>query len=305
MQLVPGHIPVLSVSPRNLQEYYELFEILQSKLAAEGLRIAILDEKSLSGSADDCRRSINDTSVKCDLVIIMSTTIATARRLVFGHSGAEHPADVFACRDEKALADCSAGILDWLTACIDKTPLFGCILIGGKSSRMGRPKHLIKVDDNVTWLERTINLLAPFTTDIMISGEGEIPAHLARFKRIQDIPGSSGPLSGVGAALQALPLVSWLVLACDMPDISDKGIRWLLARRRPGMAAVIPRNPLSDRSEPLCAWYDFRSAPLVEDMLARGELRIRRLCGQDGVYEPVIPAALCSCWRNVNRPDQI
>ena len=37
----------------------------------------------------------------------------------------------------------------------DNGPVWGCVLIGGRSRRMGRPKHLIEAG-GCSWLERTV-----------------------------------------------------------------------------------------------------------------------------------------------------
>ena len=46
----------------------------------------------------------------------------------------------------------------WLVRQWLKTPVFGCVLIGGKSTRMGRPKHLITAGRK-TWLQRAVERL--------------------------------------------------------------------------------------------------------------------------------------------------
>lgn len=305
MPAAPDYIPILAISQKNLLAHERLFNNLLSRIAAKGLHVSLLDATSLTENVEVQEHVISKEISGCDLVITRNTAGSSRCRLVLGNQAPPYLAGtVFYCRDEKMLDTCSGSILQWLADCTDRTPIYGCILIGGRSSRMGQPKHLIGTADGRTWLERSVELLTAFTTDILLSGRGDIPAHLGHLRRLEDLPGISGPLSGIGAALQRFPLVSWLVLACDMPDMSKEGIRWLLAQRRPGVKAVIPYNPFSDRSEPLGAWYDFRSAPLVETLLETGELRLRCLSRQDGVHTPVIPETLRADWRNVNSPGE-
>ncbi len=305
MPALPDYIPILSIAPENLRKHERLFETLRRRLAAEGVGVWLAEAASLPDDAEEFQRFIAATILRCDLVFVVNTTIGSGVRLVLGNAAPPYPTEtLFCCQDEEMIDGCISSIGQWLAECIDRTPLYGCILIGGKSSRMGEPKHLIASVDGRTWLERTVNILSTFTANILLSGQGEIPARLGHLRRLDDIPAISGPLSGIGSALQAFPLVSWLVLACDMPHMSEQSIRWLLAQRRPGVKAVIPYNPLSDRSEPLGAWYDFRSAPLVDALLEKGELRLRCLCRQDGVCEPVIPESLRADWLNVNSPGE-
>lgn len=187
-----------------------------------------------------------------------------------------------------------------MSAAGENTRLFGCVLIGGQSRRMGRPKHLLTGPDGRSWLEIAASRLAPFVDTVVISGEGDVPPEVRHLERVSDITGVVGPLSGIGAVLRSHPLVSWLVLACDMPEVTDPCVQWLLAQRRPGAAAVIPKHPDSGRSEPLFAWYGTASRELTDRLIASGMPRISAICNNDQVHQPLIPAELCNCWRNVN-----
>jgi molybdopterin-guanine dinucleotide biosynthesis protein A len=180
------------------------------------------------------------------------------------------------------------------------TPVWGCVLIGGRSSRMGRPKHLLRDQHDVTWLERTVRLLRPFVTDVVLSGKGEVPDSLNGLIRLPDIPDVAGPLSGILAAMRWQPAVSWLLVACDMPDISEDAIQWLLGRRRSDIWGTVPRLQESGPVEPLLAYYDNCCAPLFEDLLRKGCLRIGMVAANENIETPVVPEYIRPSWRNVN-----
>ncbi|HBT96513.1 MAG TPA: hypothetical protein DEB25_02130, partial [Desulfobulbaceae bacterium] len=57
-----------------------------------------------------------------------------------------------------------------MTNVSSKPPLWGCLLIGGKSSRMGRPKHLLPLADGSLWLERAAALLRPRVVGLALVG---------------------------------------------------------------------------------------------------------------------------------------
>jgi molybdopterin-guanine dinucleotide biosynthesis protein A len=181
-----------------------------------------------------------------------------------------------------------------------ETPVWGCVLIGGRSSRMGRPKHLLEDQSGVTWLERTVRLLRPFVADVVLSGKGEVPKSLNGLIRLPDIQGVAGPLSGILAAMRWRPAVSWLLVACDMPDISEDAVRWLLARRRPGVLGTVPRLREGGPVEPLLAHYDCRCLPLLEGLVRTGCLRIGMVAANANVETPVVPEHIRMSWRNVN-----
>jgi molybdopterin-guanine dinucleotide biosynthesis protein A len=186
-----------------------------------------------------------------------------------------------------------------------RAPVWACVLIGGKSSRMGRPKHLIQDGQGRTWLENTIGLLQPLVDGVAVSGGGVLPESVADTVRLADIPGVVGPLTGIVAACRWQPNVSWLVVACDMPHISTEAIRWLLAERRAGSWGRVPRLAGNDHCEPLFAWYDGRAGQLFEEQLLAGNLRIGDVAGHPRIDTPVVPESLRYAFGNVNTPAEL
>ena len=183
-------------------------------------------------------------------------------------------------------------------------PVWGCVLIGGRSRRMGRPKHLIEAG-GCSWLERTVLLLGQCVERVVIVGPGEVPSALAATERLADAEGAAGPLAGILAAFRAHPGVSWLVAACDLPDMEVGALEWLLACRAPGVVAVMPDLAGDGRIEPLLAYYDDNCAHLLEAMAANGQRRMNRLRAAAGVITPQPPAHLRGSWRNVNTPEEL
>ena len=188
-----------------------------------------------------------------------------------------------------------------------KVPIWACILIGGKSSRMGRPKHLLPGIDGrkESWLERTIGQIEPLVEQVVVSGKGELPESLATVPRIPDIPGVAGPLTGVLSAMRWQPDVSWLVIACDMPFVSAEAAQWLLSMVKPGCWGNLPRLKDGDFCEPLFAWYDSRAGHLLEEQLLTGNLRVGKIASHHKIDNPLIPDIFASSWQNVNTPEQL
>jgi molybdopterin-guanine dinucleotide biosynthesis protein A len=169
---------------------------------------------------------------------------------------------------------------------------------------MGRPKHLIEYK-NKTWLEYTVDKLAPLVDEVVLSGRGEVPESLASLPRVPDAPGLAGPLAGILAVMRWQPAVSWLVMACDQPNIRAESLEWLLDGRRPGVHAILPDLQGDGHLEPLLAWYDFRCRALLEEIAVAGSLRISALAGQPGIYHFQPPVDLRSSWNNINTPAEL
>ena len=187
----------------------------------------------------------------------------------------------------------------WLPAAWQVAPLHAGILIGGQSTRMGRPKHLL-ADGDATWLERTVAVVTPCVAQVVLLGKGELPERLRHLPLLPDVPDAQGPLRGMLAAMRWAPAASWLFLPCDVPLLSEAAIRWLIAQRRPGVWGALPLLPGATRPEPLPGYYDWRAARFLER--ARGPID---LAAERQVAQPPVPPELAGSWRNVNTPDDL
>lgn len=192
-----------------------------------------------------------------------------------------------------------------LTTAQQKTPIMACLLIGGRSSRMGRPKHLIKGVNGKTWVENTVDLLQPFTDTIVLSGQGGVPESLETLPRIADIPDVQGPLTGILAAMRWQPDSCWLLLACDMPNITSVALEWLLKTRSPASWGTVPRLKEDGFVEPLLALYESQAREYFEELCSSGILKISMVARRSKIATPVIPQELCGAWSNINTPDEL
>ncbi len=179
------------------------------------------------------------------------------------------------------------------------------MLIGGRSSRMGRPKHLIRGKDGQTWVEHTANLLSSFVEEVVISGKGDIPESLSHLQRIADIPEVAGPLTGILAAMRWHPDSCWLLIACDMPNITKEALEWLIANRDMTSFGAVPRLHDDGFVEPLLALYEPQAKDYFEELAAASIFRISRVSKRSKISTPVVPEHLAESWRNINTPEQL
>ena len=194
------------------------------------------------------------------------------------------------------------GILDrWLPEQWLRTPVYGCVLIGGASRRMGRPKHLLESGER-TWLERTVEVLRPAVEYIVIVGAGDVPDALAGVTRLPDVPDAEGPMAGILAAMRWAPWASWLVAACDLPNLRPEALEWLLATRAAGVWATVPLLAGARGVEPLLAHYDFRAGAILERLAADDRFAPSLVAEYPKVATPTPPAHLLSAWANANSP---
>ncbi len=138
--------------------------------------------------------------------------------------------------------------------------------------------------------------------NVVISGPGQVPESLARFERIADVPDAQGPMSGLLAVMRWAPHASWLIAPCDLPELSEAALEWLLSTRAPGTWATLPSLDSSSHIEPLLAHYDFRSRPLLEHLAAQDNFRLRDIASHPKVHILPVPPQLQPAWKNANSP---
>ncbi len=219
-------------------------------------------------------------------------------------SGVEEVVQVFARGQDREKLGLE-WIRSWLRAQQAGIPVFACLLIGGRSSRMGRPKHLIKGENGQTWIDHTVELLQPFAEQVVLSGPGEVPAHLAHLPRLPDLPNVAGPLTGILAAMRWQPAVSWLLVACDMPNINVQALEWLQEQRQPGNWGTVPRLKEDGFVEPLLASYEPQSRHYFEALRLSGCLRISQVARRSKIATPLVPPSLSNAWSNINTPQEM
>src|SRR5687767_6222187 len=97
-------------------------------------------------------------------------------------------------------------------------PLYGLVLAGGRSSRMGQDKALLAYH-GATQLDWAMALIKPFVRRAFVSvrpDQTDDPVR-AQYKQIVDTQSDRGPIAGIMAAQARHPDAAWLVLACDLP----------------------------------------------------------------------------------------
>jgi molybdenum cofactor guanylyltransferase len=145
------------------------------------------------------------------------------------------------------------------------------VLAGGKSTRMGRDKAFIEYEGR-TLVARTLELAHAISSDVHIVGSRDKFAGLA--KVVEDKFHDRGPLGGIHAALRSSFRDLNLMLAVDMPLVSEVFLRYLTeeARHASGASVVVPRQ--GGRFQPLCAVYRREFADHAEAALVAGHNRI-------------------------------
>lgn len=139
-------------------------------------------------------------------------------------------------------------------------PLYGLVLMGGQSRRMGRPKWSLSYGAQ-TQAQRVSDLLAGVCDQVFLSTRADQQEeNLPPVPRILDSFPSWGPTTGMLSAMQEHPEAAWLVVACDLPFLDGATLRDLVSAADPLKIATAYRSATDGLPEPLCAIYQPRAA---------------------------------------------
>jgi molybdopterin-guanine dinucleotide biosynthesis protein A len=184
--------------------------------------------------------------------------------------------------------------------------LGGFILAGGRSSRMGTDKSLLRFGDS-TLIESALSRMQSVTSQVAIVSSRDDLAKYAPV--IHDIYPDCGPLGGIHAALASSTHELNLMLAVDMPLVPAELLKRLLEEASKSQAVVtVPQA--GDGLQPLCAVYRKEFAGPAERALKGDDYKIDRLFAQTETR--IVDEAELERWgynsqifMNLNTPDDL
>lgn len=145
------------------------------------------------------------------------------------------------------------------------------ILAGGLSRRMGCNKALLDVGGRPL-ISVLIERILPLTDQILISSNDAESYRFLEFPVVADCYTGRGPLAGFHAAMHRLDARSYVVLACDLPNVQTSLLRRLISLVA-GHDAAIPRT-LDGVAHPLCAVYRRTCLRVIDRALEQGASKV-------------------------------
>lgn len=181
------------------------------------------------------------------------------------------------------------------------TDVWGLILAGGRSTRMGKDKALLEID-GVTMFERNLRMMRRLFSKVIISGDRPDLSQPEVLFFPDIYPGSA--LGGLYTGLDAAESHFVMVSACDIPFPDERIARYLLSFRM-DYDVVVPRTP--GGFEPLFAVYRKTCLPFMKDLLERNLYKINGIFPQVRVRY-VDYSEMPDGWEhallNINTPEQ-
>jgi len=151
-------------------------------------------------------------------------------------------------------------------------PLFGLVLAGGASTRMRTDKAALQYHGQPQ-LQWAFELASNFCAASFVSVRPDQRAEAARaaHPQIVDRQPGIGPIAGISAALLEHPKAAWLVVACDLPFLTERTLEHLIAQRDASKVATAYRSAHDGLPEPLCAIWEPSAREPVLAYIASGK----------------------------------
>jgi len=156
------------------------------------------------------------------------------------------------------------------SASMNSAPLYGLVLAGGRSVRMGEDKG------SISWHGKPqkyymADILADICDDVYISCRADQESTInAPYKALVDSVDAGGPIAGILSAFARFPHVAWLVVACDLPLLTLEVLKELVQHRNPLLHATAFRSPSDGLPEPLIAIWEPSVYPFLKVHLSSG-----------------------------------
>lgn len=189
-----------------------------------------------------------------------------------------------------------------------KPPLFGLLLAGGRSTRMGRDKaSMVLGGDRLNQAQRGIQALSRVCEKTFLSlRDGQIaPPGCEGIETVRDIADILGPMAGILAAFEREPNAAWLVMACDLPFVTDDFLDGLCRTRADGFHFHAYASPADGLPEPLCAIYEPSALTVLQAHAARGCISPRQIMAAERTQLLELPSANRRTLKNMNTPEDI
>ncbi|MBS4218829.1 molybdenum cofactor guanylyltransferase [Bacillus sp. FJAT-49711] len=151
------------------------------------------------------------------------------------------------------------------------------ILAGGKSSRMGENKALMKIGDKRV-IDRIIEEFIPISEEVFLIANEQFYQIEHSVMVLEDTEAykSQGPLAGILTGLTAAKQGPCLVVACDMPfasaDLAKQLVQTLIDKKLDAVVPIVGRQ-----IHPLFSAYDARILTYVHETLKEGKKAVKSL----------------------------
>ena len=173
----------------------------------------------------------------------------------------------------------------------------GLVLAGGKSSRFGEDKAQVFYK-GMTFLERAVSLLNGLRLKPVVVTRHGKDYPMIGCPVIHDRFPGKGPLGGIYTAMDVFKETAFLVLTCDMPDLTGVVLSDLLKEHRPEFSATVYR--IGTQLQPFPGIYEPSLLVSIRAYLKEEKLAMRDLLDLAPAKQTIIPRCPREVFNNIN-----
>ena len=181
-----------------------------------------------------------------------------------------------------------------------EAPIFGLILAGGESSRMGMNKAELIYHDRPQWAYAA-QLIAPYCRTVYFSlkDENQLPDMDPELVIVDAVHGS-GAISGLLSAFDKQPNAAWLILGINMPGIDRALVNRVFRQRNPEVSATC--ISVNNKPEPLLSIWEPSVAGELKTFAQSGKNSLRKFLEQQEIQAVEIDSSMAFKLDSVDTP---
>jgi len=174
----------------------------------------------------------------------------------------------------------------------------GVVLAGGRSTRMGWDKALLKLNGKPL-IQHVAEALHAVFDDVIVSANRADYDFLG-LPMVRDVYDNCGPLGGIHAALESARTPYIFTAPCDTPLLNSIIIETILADAGPDRIAI---GSTAERLQPLVGVYPVSCRSGLDEYLASGQRKVKNFLVTTP-YRPVRLDAWVERLKNINEVGQ-
>ncbi len=185
---------------------------------------------------------------------------------------------------------------------LDTDKIVGIVLIGGQSSRMGQDKAALEIN-SLPLYKIAAQKLQHLCHQVYLSvNKNQHTKNTYEYPTIIDQYEAQGPIGALLSCMQAIEDVPLLVLACDMPFLTDNEIALLLSNRNHNQICTTFYNTTSHYYEPMLSIWEPHGKHTLQAYFEAGNLSLQKFLLQQNISKINIPEE--SNFSNINYPEE-
>jgi molybdopterin-guanine dinucleotide biosynthesis protein A len=179
-----------------------------------------------------------------------------------------------------------------------KKELYGLVVCGGQSTRMGTDKSLIDYHGKPQRYY-VYEMLEWICDKVFIScNSAQVSTINTSYAMLTDLPQyeNIGPMAALLTAFNYYPNQDFLIVGCDYPYLTTKDLKEFSRSLDQEKIASAFYNQKNSMYEPLLGWYSQKSKSVIQRMYGNNEFSLQHFLVENEAekYQPVRPKNLVS-----------